>query len=110
VYARRGKGRIRYRVVDEYGGDTLSGRSTRTSLKPLTLGELESFFTGAWSIFDVLEANFGGSGRDEDEMQAFVVAIESEFYPELDRLYRERIAIWAAGQRANEAEGDDDAR
>ena len=39
VYARRGKNRIRYRVVDEYDGDTLSGRNTRSSIRPLTLGE-----------------------------------------------------------------------
>jgi hypothetical protein len=108
VYARRGKGRIRYRVVDEYGGDTLSGRSTRTSLKPLTLGELETFFTGAWSIFDVLEANFGESGYDEDDMQAFVVEVGSSFYPELDRLVRERISVWGAGRR--KAGGDDQPR
>jgi hypothetical protein len=41
-------------------------------------------------------------------MLGFVVAIESEFYPELDRPYRERIISWAARQRANQAGGDDD--
>jgi hypothetical protein len=40
VYARRGKKRIRYRVVDEYDGDTLSGKNTRTSTLPLTPREL----------------------------------------------------------------------
>jgi hypothetical protein len=109
VYARRGKGRIHYRAVDEYEGDTLSGRNTRTSVKPLTLGELETFFTGAWSLFDVLEANFGEHGYDVEEMLGFVVAIESEYYPELDRLYRERITSWAARRCANEADGDDHA-
>ena len=39
VYARRGKGCIHYRVVDEYGGDTLTGATERTSDKPLSLGE-----------------------------------------------------------------------
>ena len=52
VFARRGKRRIYYRVVDEYEGETLSGKTERTSTKPLTLGELEQFFNGAWSIFD----------------------------------------------------------
>ena len=88
VYARRGKNRIHYRVVDEYGGDTLSGCNTRTSIRPLTLGQLETFFTGAWSVFDVLEMNFGDDGYDLDEMQDFVVSVDSEFYPELGRLYR----------------------
>ena len=43
VYARRSKKRIYYRVVDEYGGETLSRRNTRTSAQPLTLGQLEKF-------------------------------------------------------------------
>jgi hypothetical protein len=54
VYARRGKNRIHYRVVDEYEGETLSGKDTRTSTRPLTLGQLEEFFNTAWSIFAVL--------------------------------------------------------
>ena len=99
VYARRGKDRIRYRVVDEYEGQTLSGKNTRTSSRPLSLRELESFFIGAWSIFDVLEMNFGESGYDEDEMQAFVVEVGSSFYPELDTLMRERISAWGAARR-----------
>jgi hypothetical protein len=99
VYARRGKNRIHYRVVDEYGGDTLSGRNTRTSIRPLTLGQLETFFNGAWSVFEVLEANFGDDGYDLEAMQDFVVSIDSEFYPELGRLYRRRITSWAAERR-----------
>src|SRR6185369_16293058 len=35
VYARRGRNRIHYRVVDEYGGDTLTDKTTRTSTRPL---------------------------------------------------------------------------
>ena len=45
VYARRGKNRIHYRVVDEYGGDTLSDRNARTSIRALTLGQLETSST-----------------------------------------------------------------
>jgi hypothetical protein len=107
VYARRGKNRIHYRVVDEYGGDTLSGRNTRTSVRPLTLGQLETFFNGAWSIFEVLDANYGDDGYDLDEMQDFVVSVDSEYYPELDWLYRQRIAAWAAEQRAHCGLGDE---
>ena len=40
VYAKAGKDRIRYRVVDEYNGDTLSEKRTRSSKRPLSLGEL----------------------------------------------------------------------
>jgi hypothetical protein len=105
VYARRGKNRIRYRVVDEYGGDTLSGRNTRTSTRPLTLGALESFFTGSWSIFDVLEMNFGDDGYDADQMLDFVVSVDSEFYPQIDMLYRMRIWEWAAARRQGDEGG-----
>lgn len=100
VYARRGKGRVRYRVVDEYGGDTLCGRGKRTSIRPLTLGQLMSFFMETWSVFDVLETNFGGNGSDEDAMQAFVVGAESQFYPQFEDLYRHRLSAWAAKCRA----------
>ena len=75
IYARRGKNRIDYRVVDEYGGGSFRGRSTRTSTQPLTLGDLVSFFNGAWSIFNVLEANFGHTGYDLEEMQDFIVGV-----------------------------------
>ncbi len=34
VYAKAGKNRIRYRVVDEYNGDTLSEKRTRSSKRP----------------------------------------------------------------------------
>ena len=29
------------------------------SAEPLTLGELDTFFMGSWSLMEVLEANFG---------------------------------------------------
>jgi len=103
VYARRGKNRIHYRVVDEYQGDTLSQPSTRTSTQPLTLGQLEAFFDGAWSIFEVLEMNFGDEGYDIDEMQDFVVSVDSEFYPQLGALYRHRIDAWGAERQASAA-------
>lgn len=87
VYARRGKSRIYYRVVDEYGGDTLSGPSTRSSIKPLNLGQLVEFFDRAWPLMEVLEMNFEG---DIDGMLGFFRA-ESVFYPQTDALYRIRV-------------------
>lgn len=106
VFARRGKRRIYYQVVDEYGGETLSGRSKRTSVRPLTLGELETFFTGAWSILDVLDMNFDDPGTDLGTLLGFVVGIDSQFYPQLGRLYRRRIRSWAA-QRARLLEAEE---
>ena len=87
VYARPDVGVIHYKVVDEYGGDTLSGTAEITSNKPLTLGELADFFLTAWSLIDVLEMNFED---DLDSSLEFFTA-ESDFYPELDRLCRERV-------------------
>jgi hypothetical protein len=99
VYARRGKRCIHYRVVDEYEGETLSGRNRRTSARPLTLGQAEEFFNGAWSIFDVLDMNFGDSGYRFDQILRFVVSIESQFYPQLGELYERRIKAWATDRR-----------
>jgi len=87
VYAKRDGDVIRYRVVDEYGGDTLEGPSGTESTRPLTLGELADFFLTAWPLLDVLEMNFEG---DPDASLGFFVA-ESDFYPEFDALCRERV-------------------
>lgn len=99
VYARLGEGCLHYRVVDEYGGDTLSELTTLTSPGPLTLGELESFFNGAWDLFSVLEMNFEVAGDDDSEEQRFVVEVSSAFYPDLERLYRLRIREWVDRRR-----------
>jgi hypothetical protein len=95
VFARRGRHRIYYRVVDEYGGETLCGNTNRTSTRPLTLGELESFLNAAWSLFRVLEMNFGNAAYNLQKMQRFVIGIDSQFYPQIGLLYRKRIEAWA---------------
>jgi hypothetical protein len=87
VYAQPVRGRIHYRVVDEYGGDTLDGETEWVSEKPLTLEELYGAFTEAWPFHSVLEANFEG---DAEGMLGFFVA-ESDFYPQLDALCRLRV-------------------
>ena len=87
VYARRDKRRIHYRVVDEYGGDTLTGPTTRTSIKPLTLKELVKFFNAAWPLIDVIRGNEFSS---VEEALDFFTA-QSQFYLQIDQLYRQRI-------------------
>jgi hypothetical protein len=87
VFARAEDGMIHYRVVDEYGGDTLQGTSETSTREPMTLGEFADFFLGAWPLVDVVEMNFvddleGGLG--------FFSAI-SEFYPDLHSLFTERV-------------------
>ena len=80
VYARLVGHRIAYRVVDEYGGETFSGRAKRTSSKPLTMGQLIDFFLGAWDLYTILDCNFEG---DREGMLDFFSG-ESEFYPYFD--------------------------
>ncbi len=87
VYARLDGSTIRYRVVDEYGGETLSGPAERESKEPLTLGELEEFFIGAWPFLEVLDMNFE---NDTQGMLGFFRA-RSQFYPRLDDLLRKRV-------------------
>jgi hypothetical protein len=106
VYAKRDGDVIRYRVVDEYGGDTLEGPSGMESDQPLTLGELTDFFLTAWPLLDVLEMNFEGDG---DSSLGFFVA-ESDFYPQFDALCRERVVAHFAGTAEEDGAeaGDDD--
>lgn len=93
VRARKTGHEFHYRVVDEYDGDTLSNNTECTSVKPLTLGELEAFFNGAWPLFDVLDMNFEHVAYDLDSMLNFVMP-SSEFYPEFSELYYKRITAW----------------
>ena len=87
LYARQQEGRIRYRVVDEYDGDTLTGPTETISNSPLSLTEMCEFFLGAWSLVEVLEMNFEG---DLEPALGFFAA-KSKFYPDFDRLCRQRV-------------------
>ena len=88
VYARLVGKRIAYRVVDEYQGDTLSGNPRRTSIRPLTMGQLIDFFLGAWDLYVCLDCNFEG---DLEEILGFFEG-ESEFYPNFDSELRRRVS------------------
>jgi hypothetical protein len=87
VYARPEGGLIRYRVVDEYNGDTLQGPSETTTTQPMTLGEFADFFRTAWPLIEVLESNFEG---DLEGALGFFCA-DSAVYPALDSLCRQRV-------------------
>jgi hypothetical protein len=91
LYAKAGKDRIRYRVVDEYNGDTLSEKRTRSSKRPLSLGELIEFLLGAWPLQEVLEMN----ELDRDGAQDFTRP-SSEVYPQFEAAIRARIDGWYA--------------
>ena len=93
VYARRTKSRIHYRVVDEYGGETLKG-ATRTSARPLKLGQLVDFFLSSWDLLSGLDANFDTDGYPRDEVHDFIVDASSSFYAEFESSVRGRVDDW----------------
>jgi len=100
VHARPDGGAIHYRVVDEYGGDTLQGTAEARTDKPMTLGEFADFFLGAWPLIDVLEMNF----ENDRAASLDFFSAESEFYPDFDRLCRQRVI-----EHFPELEEEDDA-
>jgi hypothetical protein len=103
VRARKGKNRIRYRIVDEYEGETLTERRERTSTRPLTLGQLIDFLDGAWSIRDVVTGN--EMECDLERMRWFVT-VSSPFYPHLATHYDQRFVEWAGECEQDEDDGD----
>jgi len=101
VYAKAGKSRIYYRVVDEYNGDTLSDKRTRTSKRPLTLAELVEFFLGAWPLNEVLEMN----ELDREGAHDFTHP-SSEFYPEFSAAIRAKINEWCPEEEPEESDDE----
>ncbi len=93
VYARRGKDCIHYRVVDEYGGETLTADTELTSVQPLTLGGLCDFIMRGWPFLGVLEMNYPD---DVNGMLAFFRG-GSAFYAQFDDLLRQRVCEAYAG-------------
>ena len=87
LYARFDAGKIHYRVVDEYDGDTLSGPTEMESSRPLTLGEMSAFFLAAWSLIGVLKMNFG----DELDSALGFFSATSEFYPDFHAVCTQRV-------------------
>lgn len=99
VYAKRGKNRIYYRVVDEYGGETLCNGGTRTSKQPLTLGQLVDFFLGSWDVLNVLDFNFCDDGYPPRQVHRFLLDLSSDFYPDFEDQVRYRVDEWLASVR-----------
>jgi hypothetical protein len=100
VYASQGRGRIRYRVVDEYEDDNIQGRGRRTSVRPLTLGEVTDLILDAWDLIPLLEFKANDDGRSLEDILAFFRG-ESAFYPDFDALLRSRAKAWWATREVN---------
>lgn len=86
VRARRCKHRIYYRVVDEYDNEYVSTPSRKSSLKPITLGQLEQLIEEADAGLTHFKEMLS---QDPDFLQ-----VTSPFYPELEALYQRRISDW----------------
>ena len=94
VYAQPLGKRISYRIVDEYNGDTITGRRTRTSTKPLSLAELVAFFLQGWDLLGCLDHNFCEYGYPRDEVHGFIVDASSSFYSEFEAAITHEIDAW----------------
>ena len=78
IRAKMGANRIRYRFYDEYDGETTTGKTSRTSIRPLTLGKLLDFMFRAHHFFKMLERNYPA----DLEGQLSFFRGESNFYPQ----------------------------
>jgi hypothetical protein len=87
VYAKPVNGKIEYRVVDEYEGDTLNFPTEATTDVPMSLREFTEFFLKAWPLIDVLEMNFES---DIERALGFFRA-HSKFYSDLDAFCRLKV-------------------
>lgn len=93
LYARPVGGRIFYRMADEYQGNTLNKPTTRTSIKPITMGEMIVFFLKSWNLFECLDFNY----EDDTKGKLDFFTAESEYYPYFGTTLREMVL-----NRANE--------
>jgi hypothetical protein len=114
---RGGRGRIRYRVVDEYHEPGRPGWTCcpASSARPLTRGQMIALIDGARNPdFDLGTGPLTDQFRDfqeSDEVEdtARFVTVESDFYPGLSEYFELRAKEWLERKRRElgEDEGDD---
>jgi hypothetical protein len=116
IRARRDGNVIRYRIVDEYEGQTVYYFHPEESTRPLSMRELvelidttrgeggyPDYGTGLTSVWRTFNAD---NGSTPEEMLRFVT-VSSEFYPGLYHHYEAEAAEWLK-QRQSEYECDED--
>lgn len=101
VYASPHRDGVFYRLVDEYGGETLSGETEFTQSGNLSLKELVGFFLAGWDLRACLECNFDNWGYQAEEVHAFVYSISSDYFPEFGLAVRSVIDEWLSQARAD---------
>ena len=103
VRARRGEGKIHYRVVDEY--ETEFRCAPDCSDRPLSLGELTGLIDsigqdedGVCYLERILESNLFAGGSAE-RLRGFI-EVSSLFYPDLQEHYARWLDQWVARKSA----------
>jgi hypothetical protein len=120
IRARRHGDLIRYRIVDEYEGESVYYCVPQESARPLTMGELVELMDGAQGegmypdygrgLTTVWRNFHADNGSSPKEMARFVT-VSSEFYPDLRRYYEAEAAEWLEERLAEydlEEGGEDD--
>jgi hypothetical protein len=107
VRARRGKHRIYYRIVDEYGSENFTKAARQSSVRPITLGQVVQLIEESDAGMGYIRFNWENS--DDVEYLHHFMRVTSPFYPDLERLYQLRVDAWLESVApAFEEEEDDD--
>ena len=107
VYASPHSEGVLYKVVDEYGGETLSGEIEMTTSGPISLKHLVEFFVAGWDLRSCLECNFHNWGYEADAVHDFVYSISSDYYPEFGAAVRHTIDEWLEEYREDHPQEDE---
>jgi len=103
VYARRVKSGFVYRIVDEYSGDTLEGRTQFRRRRQLTQAELVTLLMTAWPLDEVC---LGNDLVGEDALN-FCEPF-SAYYPDFAARIRAYLGERCAAADENEDEDEDE--
>lgn len=108
IIARKRKNRIFYKAVDEYNGEMLAEPVTRTSVRPLTQGQMVDFLIRTTQLIENFDIH-DFFGEDLKGCLEFFT-IESPFYPDLQLIAEARVidAFRARYGHARIERADDD--
>jgi hypothetical protein len=117
IRARHHGALIRYRIVDEYEGESVYHCQPEESAHPLTMGELvglidsahgegmyPDYGTGLTSVW----RDFNLEGGSSPEEMARFVTVSSEFYPDLWRYYEAEAEEWLEQRLADYGSEEDE--
>jgi hypothetical protein len=106
IRAKQEAGRIKYRIVDEYGTKITCTRED--SDRPLSLRELieviDTSSTEDWTglYFGDFEWRLSNEECSPDELAGFI-EVSSTFYPKIGAYYEEAFRVWCETKNAEHA-------